>query len=154
MVFDTRQELLKTLRAGPTILRALVRDVDEERLRRRPDPAEWAIIEVIAHLGDTEERARARVERMLVETDPFLPGYDEKELASSGRYLERGLETELDRFERVRRDHVALLETLDDAGWRRSGSHGEQGPMTVELYVAHVAGEDADHMAQIAKLVA
>lgn len=152
-MFDAREETLKTLAAGPVILRALVRDLGDDVLRRPPAPGEWAIIEVVAHLGDTEERALARVRRMLAEDDPFLPGYDERELAVSGGYIDRDLAAELDRYERLRRDHLALLESLDDAGWRRTGRHGEQGPMTVELYESHVAGEDANHLAQIARLL-
>jgi hypothetical protein len=46
-----------------------------------------------------------------------------------------------------------VLEGLDEAGWRRAGIHAEQGPMDVQLYEAHVAGEDVDHLAQIARLV-
>jgi DTW domain-containing protein YfiP len=52
-MLDRREELLKTLRATPVVLRALVDGVDEARLRRRPAPGEWAIIEVVAHLADT-----------------------------------------------------------------------------------------------------
>ena len=152
-MFDAREEIIKTLEAGPVILRALLRSLGGEELRRRPAPDEWSVIEVVAHLGDTEERALGRVRRMLAEHDPLLPGYDERELAVAGRYSERDLAAELDRFERVRGEHVALLSGLDDAAWRHSGRHGEQGPMTVELYESHVAGEDANHLAQIARLV-
>lgn len=152
-MFDLRDEILKTLAAGPVILRALLRGVGDQELRRRPAPGEWAIIEVVAHLADSDERSQARVRRMLAEDDPELPGYDEAELARVERYIERDLATELDRFERVRGEHVALLRSLDEAGWRRTGVHGEQGPMTVELYEAHGAGEDANHFAQIARLL-
>src|SRR5512132_1787928 len=60
----------KDLRATPLVLRTLVNGVDDGRLRRRPAPGEWAIIEVVAHLADTEERALSRVRRMLAEEDP------------------------------------------------------------------------------------
>ncbi len=152
-MFDVREEILKALRAGPVVVRALVRGVADDALRRRPAPDEWSIIEVVAHLGDTEERALGRVRRMLSEDDPFLPGYDERELALTGRYVERDVAAELDRFELLRAEHATLLASLDDAGWRRTGRHGEQGPMTVELYEAHVAGEDANHLAQIAQML-
>jgi len=65
------QEILKTLRA-------LVRGVDDARLRRRPAPGEWAIIEVVGHLADTEERALARVRRMLAEDTPYLEPFDRR----------------------------------------------------------------------------
>jgi DinB superfamily len=56
-MLERRVEIIKTLRATPVVLRALVDGVDEAGLRRRPGPGEWAIIEVVAHLADTEERA-------------------------------------------------------------------------------------------------
>jgi DinB superfamily len=60
-MLDRRVEIVKTLRATPVVLRTLVAGVDEAQLRRRPAPGEWAIIEVVGHLADTEERALARV---------------------------------------------------------------------------------------------
>ena len=153
-MFREREELLKILRGAPVVLRALVRDVDAATVRRRPAQGEWAVVEVVAHVGDTEERALARVRRMLAEDDPLLPGYDQEALARDRNYIEMDLAEALDRFEAIRVEHVALLDGLDDAGWRRTGRHAEQGPMDVELYEHHVAGEDVDHLAQIARLVA
>ena len=152
-MYDSRAEILKALRAGPTVLRGLCRGLSEDDARRRPAEGEWAVVEVVAHLADGDERARDRVRRMLDEDDPHLPGYDQDELARTGRYIERDLAAELDRFAAVRSEHVAMLAALDDAGWRRPGRHGEQGPMTVELYESHCAGEDADHFAQIARVI-
>jgi hypothetical protein len=152
MSYDEREEILKSMRAAPVVLRALVRDLDDATLRRRPKPGEWAVIEVVAHLADSEERARGRVEAMLGREDPELPAYDQDRLAVEGRYLERGLAAELDRYEESRARHVAILEALDEAGWRRTGRHEEHGRVTVQLYATHSASEDVDHLAQIARM--
>ena len=152
-MYSRREETLKILRSSPVVLRSLVRGLDVAAWRRRPAEGEWAAVEVVAHLADSDERAAARVRRMLAEDDPALPGYDQDELARKRRYIEMDPAEALDRFERVRAEHVALLEGLDDAGWRRTGVHGEQGPVDVELYEMHGAAEDVDHMAQIARLL-
>jgi hypothetical protein len=81
------------------VLRALVADVDEARLRRRPAPGEWAIIEVVGHLADTEERALGRVRRMLADQDPQLEPFDQEALAEERHYLDLDLEGELARLE-------------------------------------------------------
>jgi hypothetical protein len=120
-------------------------------LRRRPAPGEWAIIEVVGHLADTEERALGRVRRMLAEQD--LEPFDQEVLAVQRRYLDLGLEGELARLEQLRVDHLAVLEGLDRAGWERTGRHGEHGQMSVELYETHVAAEEVDHLAQIARML-
>jgi hypothetical protein len=152
-MLDRRQEILKTLRATPVVLRALVADVDEARLRRRPSPGEWAIIEVVAHLADTEERALGRVRRILAEEDPALAPFDQEALAEQRHYLDLHLEAELARLERLRAEHLALLSRLDGPGWERTGRHGEHGDMSLELYETHVAAEEVDHLAQIARLL-
>jgi hypothetical protein len=152
-MLDRRVEIVKTLRATPVVVRVLVAEVDDARLRRRPAPGEWAIIEVVAHLADTEERALGRVRRMLAEDDPELASFDQEALAEERHYLDVDLEGELTRLEQLRREHLAVLEGLDGAGWERTGRHGEHGELTVELYETHVAAEEVDHLAQIARLL-
>jgi len=151
-MLDRRAEIIKTLRATPVVLRALVDGVDDAQLRRRPAPGEWAIIEVVGHLADTEERALARVRRILAEEDPELEPFDQEALAEERHYLELDLEEELARLDELRRQHLAELEALDGSGWARTGRHGEHGVMSVELYETHVAAEEVDHLAQIARL--
>lgn len=152
-MYDEREELLKALRANPVTLRALVAGLDETAIRQRPAAGEWSIVEVVAHLGDTEERTLQRVRRMLGEDNPTLPAFDQAALAVERRYHEMEAVAALQRFLDLRAEHVRLLESLDDAGWRRPGIHEEQGPMSVQLYESHIAGEDADHLAQIARMV-
>jgi hypothetical protein len=151
-MLDRRVEIVKTLRATPVVLRALVEGIDDARLRRRPAPREWAIIEVVGHLADTEERALGRVRRMLAEEDPVLAPFDQEALAEERRYLGLDPEGELARLERLRAEHLALLVGLDGPGWERTGRHGQHGDMTVELYETHVAAEEVDHLAQVARL--
>jgi len=139
-MLERRGEIMKTLRATPVVLRALVAGVDEAGLRRRPAPGEWAIIEVVAHLADTEQRALGRVRRMLAEDDPHLEPFDQEALPVQRRYLDLDLPEELARLEQLRREHLAVLEGLDGLAWERTGRHGEHGQMTVELYEMHVAG--------------
>ena len=152
-MLDRRVEILKTLRATPVVARALVDGVEDARLRRRPAPGEWAIIEVVAHLADTEERALGRVRRMVAEDNPFLEPFDQEALAEERRYLGLEREGELARLEQLRRQHLVLLEGLDGSGWERTGRHGQHGRMSVELYETHVAAEEVDHLAQLARLL-
>jgi len=152
-MYDEREELLKALRSNPVTLRALVRDMDDAALRRRPADDEWSVVEVVSHLADTEERALERVRRMLDEDNSSIDAFDQAALAVERKYHGMDIGEQLARFEALRAEHVALLESLDDSSWRRPGVHEEQGAMTVQLYEAHMAGEDADHLAQIARLL-
>jgi hypothetical protein len=154
MAIDPRLELVKTLRATPIVAGVLVHAfADDRALRRRPAVGEWAAVEVVAHLADTEERALTRVRRMITEDEPVLEPFDQVELAAERDYLGLDAETELRRLTELRTEHLALLESLDDAGWQRVGIHGEHGRMTVERYETHVAAEEVDHLAQLARLL-
>ena len=152
-MISERAEILKALEAGPLILRRLVRDLPGETIRRRPAEGEWAIVEVVAHLADTEERTLDRTRRMLTSDEPFLEPYDPDALAIEREYLRMDLAAELDRFESLRVEQGSLLAGLDNGGWERVGEHGEHGRITVQQLAAHTAGEDADHFAQIARMI-
>jgi hypothetical protein len=151
-MLDRGVEITKTLRATPVVLRTPVRGVDDGRLRRRPAPGEWAIIEVVGHLADTEKRALGRVRRIVAEDSPFLEPFDQEALAEERHYIDLDLAAELARLEELRRQHLGVLEALDATGWERTGRHGQHGTMSVELYETHVAAEEVDHLAQIARL--
>ena len=152
-MISERAEILKALGAGPPILRRLVRDLPDEAIRRRPAEGEWAIVEVVAHLADTEERTLGRTMRMLGEEEPFLEPYDPDTLAIERAYIGMDLGTELDRFDSLRAEQASVLAELGDEGWGRIGVHGEHGRITVQQLAAHTAGEDADHFAQIARMI-
>lgn len=152
MAIDTRLELRKSMRAVPDVLRALVASLDLGAVRRRPAEGEWAAVEIVAHLADGEDWALRRVKRMLAEDEPELEPFDQAALAIESRYIDLDIAEQMQRFERLRAEHLAILDGLDDAGWRRIGLHGEHGRMSVELYESHVAAEEVDHLAQLGRL--
>jgi hypothetical protein len=152
-MLDLDEEILKSLRASPVILGALVAGLDDEQIRWRPAPGEWAVIEVVAHVADVDERAHARLRRMLTEDDPFLPAFDQDALAVERGYLSMDLPGQLARYRESRNAHIADLAGLDAGQWQRIGRHEAAGDLTVQLYEAHVASEDVDHLAQIARLL-
>jgi DinB family protein len=152
-MLDLPEEILKSLRATPVILGAVVAGLDDEQIRRRPAPGEWAVIEVVAHVADVDERAHARLRRMLTEDNPFLPAFDQDALAAERGYLGMDLPEQVDRYRQSRAAHIADLAQLDRNQWQRAGHHEAAGDLTVQLYEAHVASEDVDHLAQIARLI-
>jgi hypothetical protein len=89
----------------------------------------------------------------LAEDRPELEPFDQEALAEERCYLDLDLEGELARLEQLRREHLAVLEGLDASGWERTGRHGQHGTMSLELYETHVAAEEVDHLAQIARLL-
>ncbi|MGE5156185.1 MAG: DinB family protein [Betaproteobacteria bacterium] len=153
-MFDINSEIIKTLRATPPVLNQLTAHLNPAQASWRPHPDMWAIVEIVAHMADVDERALSRVHRILHEQHPVLPAFDQEALARERRYLEMDLPTQLRRYEASRRSHIELLLSLDPGDWTRTGHHEVHGDTTLTLYESHVAAEDVDHLAQISAVLA
>src|SRR5207249_547484 len=100
--------------------------------------------EVVRHLveGDRDTFV-PRLRRMLAESRPV---FDKGRRTDGDR---ADLATLLDAFAAARRQAVALLGGLDDAGWRREGVSPSRGPLTVATYAATMDAHDPEHLRQI-----
>lgn len=160
-MFDAHAEILDVYRSTPATLRALVRGLPDEVIRAgagtdQPGTTreeEWSIVEVVCHLRDAEQRVIERMRRMRDEERPLLAAYDQAQLAREANYRHQSLIRALSAFERLRREQIALLEGLDDAGWQHVGLHEEAGEITIEQLAAHTAAHDAVHLGQIARRI-
>src|SRR5437773_2761663 len=140
----TERELtVARLAATPTLLREMARDGAGEAWTP-PKPGEWSIGEVVRHLveGDRDTFV-PRLRRMLAESRPV---FDKGRRTDGDR---ADLATLLDAFAAARRQAVALLGGLDDAGWRREGVSPSRGPLTVATYAATMDAHDTEHLRQI-----
>lgn len=153
-MINTREESMKALRAVPVVARTLVGGQNDTALRRRPAPGEWAAIEVIAHMADTDERALERIRHMRDEDEPLLAAFDPEALAVERAYVTMPIEPTLRRLEGTIATLIGDLDALDDEGWERTGRHEAHGRMSIAVYLTHVAAEDVDHLAQLARLCA
>jgi uncharacterized damage-inducible protein DinB len=151
-VIDPYAELIEINLATPVVLRALVRGLDANAARRA-SAGEWAVVQVVAHLADAEERAVERVRLMSTEDEPEIFAYDQEALAAERDYLQMDLGEQLDRFDRLRAERATLLSALTPADWQRIARHSAYGPINIHDLMAHMAKHDAVHLAQVARLV-
>ncbi len=145
-------ELIDMLRATPEVLRALTRTVDDDRARQAPSDNEWAIVEVVAHLADVEERAIQRIHRIMAESEPLLERMQPAALAVERGYRQQQLSKVIPRFEQLRQERLRLLESLPGEAWERTARHAEHGVMTLYQLTVHMCQHDVTHLAQIARL--
>ena len=140
----TERELtVARLTATPTLLREMARDATGELAWQPPKPGEWSIGEVVRHLVEGDrDTFLPRLRRMLAESRPV---FDKTASAPGDR---ADLATLLDAFTDARRQAVALLRGLDDAGWRREGVSPSRGPLTVETYACTMDAHDTEHLRQ------
>jgi hypothetical protein len=138
-----RDLMLARLAATPTLLREMAHHAGA-RAWTPPKPGEWSIAEVVRHLVEGDrDTFLPRLRRMLAEPRPVFAATPRTEGDAAD------LATLLDAFADARRQAVALLGTLDDAGWRREGVSPSRGPLTVEAYAQTMDAHDTEHLGQI-----
>jgi len=148
----SRQEIVDTLRALPDQIEAVVRDLDEEALRRRPAPDQWSIKEVCAHLRDSLEIDGERIRRMLEEDQPSIAGYDQEALAREGDYQNASMPLVLTALRAFSGGNAYVLEGLSEEQWQRGGRHEERGPINVSGYAEQQAEHVRAHLEQLRSL--
>ena len=94
---------------GPVQLRRVVTDLSQQQLEARPVPGKWSTLEVVCHLGDSEQAWCHRMKRVIAEENPLVIGYDESRFTAALRYHQQTLEEELALLEGMRRQLARIL---------------------------------------------
>ncbi len=120
--------------------------VAADLLGRRPEPEEWSVAELLAHLFDAEIAYSFRARSILEGTDPWLIGYDQESWAAlpHPRFPEL-----LGGFAALRTANLSLARGTPESAWNRAGTHAERGLTTFRLLTETIAGHDRAHLAQL-----
>jgi hypothetical protein len=148
MAYSDRRAAIERLRSFPDELEALVGALPDEVLDAGA-PGEWTTRQIVHHLADSHMSAVFRFKKPLTEANPAtMPIYDQvawAELADSRLPLGPS-------FQILRGLHarfVALLESLTDEDWARTGAHPDWGVVTVANVAERYAGHCDNHLNQI-----
>lgn len=137
------------LREIPITFRQALRTGDDQAIRHRPAVGEWSAIEVLGHMIDKMSWWSNRVERILQEERPALPGYDQDAAVRDHGY-QLADPAVLSEQLRQRCEHFAVLvAALPAAALQREGVHSEFGPMTIRQCVQAVLESVPGHLAQL-----
>lgn len=147
-------DMLAAQRSAPATLAQLISGVPDDTLHRRPAPGKWSIVEIIAHLAEDELTSSWRYRQMIEHDGVALLGFDQELWARLGDYNSWTARDALDMFRLLRQANVTVLSHLSPAEWERSGTHAERGRLTVRSLAAHMVGHDANHIAQIQRILA
>jgi FMN phosphatase YigB (HAD superfamily) len=151
--FITPNSLLAVLRSTPAALSTLCRQFNMN-LEKRPIPEEWSASEVLCHLRDVDAEVNLpRLQKVVSERNPFLPGQDTDPWADTRQYcLQDGLQA-LGDFTRARLELLHLLENLPPEGWNFPARHAIFGPTNLRELVNIIAGHDILHVQQVYKAI-
>jgi hypothetical protein len=144
--------------SDPAELRALVEGATAVELAFRPAPHEWSIVEMLRHLGDTEEMRHMRFDRMLAEDNPLL----ERCVPEPGDRDSDDARVLVGRWERLRTQALQRLTMLTEEQWHRVGTQApdpqvnrtQNAPTSVLLESAKINRHSADHLQHARKNLA
>ena len=146
----TRRASIERYKAGYEVVCAVLRDITDEELDRRPAPDAWTAREIVHHLADSEMTSAIRLRRLLAEDEPAIVGYDQEEFARRLHY-DRPIAASLAAFQAARWTSGEMLDRLSEQDWARAGTHSEQGRYGVEDWLEIYAAHAHDHAAQISR---
>jgi hypothetical protein len=145
-------ELTAALAAAAGRLRAVGAGLDGAQHRRRPEPGEWGLNEIMAHLLHVEtEVFQPRLRRILAEDHPRLPPFSPEPWARERDHSVEPFAESLQAFEWARAATLDFLRALPAHARERVGVSAFFGPMTLQQYATHVADHDVEHLAQMAR---
>src|SRR2546421_4839797 len=143
MMSSKQEQWAVQIREVPATFRMAL--VSEDRaIRHRPAAGEWSAVEVVGHMIDKMHIWTGRVERLMVEERPALPGYDQDALVREHDYLHADPEVLFERLRQACERFATLVESIPISALQREGGHEEVGPMTlrqcVEAHLESVPG--------------
>ncbi len=147
------QQPLKVQAATPRKLERLIKGVPASKLRKRPAPDKWSVLEIVAHLADTEIVGGFRIRMILGAPGTPIPAFNQDAWVTTGHYDKRDPRKSLEQFRVVREANLALLKSLTPDQWNHHGIHSERGQETVEHIVRMFAGHDINHIRQIERIL-
>jgi hypothetical protein len=148
------EQSLKVQAATPRKLERLIKGVSISKLRKRPAPDKWPVVEILAHLADTEIVRGFRIRMILGAPGTPIPGFNQDAWVTSGHCDKRDPRKSVEQFRAFREANLALLKSITPELWKHHGIHSERGEETVEHIVRMFAGHDLNHMRQIERILA
>jgi hypothetical protein len=152
----TIQQELSILRDTPGRLRDLASGLTEARLRAAPEPDEWSVTEIVAHLRSCADVWGDAIEAIAATDHPTIRAVGPVTWIRNTDYRELKFAVSLQAFTKQRGRLLALLEQLPDDGWSRSATvlgGGRPVEITIHSYADRLARHERTHWRQTAKTV-
>jgi uncharacterized damage-inducible protein DinB len=128
---------------------AVVKNVSDAQLTKRPDSTNWSAKEVICHVRDTEESFMMRFLSIMAMDDPkFLPVEPDR-WAVERQYQRNDVSEALAALKTRREETLRFFRGLKPEQWERGGIHATRGRMTLKDFVELMAWHDDNHLDQL-----
>jgi len=145
-----RAALIAKIEALPTLLEQQTGSLSHEQLTARPLAGEWSVAQNVHHLADSHMNAFIRVKLMLTEEHPVFKPYNQDAWAETPDANNPDLSTSFAILRGMHARWAALLRSLPDSAWARTGMHPEtQRVYTVNDILRTYGNHGEAHLDQI-----
>jgi hypothetical protein len=152
----TVEQLLTLLAATPPRIAALTAGLAPAHLQTAPNPDEWSVNEVLAHLRACADVWGTCIVTMLAEDMPTLRAVNPTTWIKKTDYCALDFQPSLRSFAVQRTDLLAVLEPLPSVGWSRAATVTGAGKVlerTVLSYAERLARHERPHVKQIERII-
>jgi len=147
-----RSGAIDAIAKAPSELRAVVKGLSDEQLDTPYRPDGWTVRQLVHHVADSHMNAYTRFRLALTEDAPTIKPYDERSWAELPDVRAMPIEPSLAILDglHARLDH--LLRATDAAGFARTVTHPENGPMTLDALLSVYSWHGRHHVAHVRAL--
>lgn len=142
-------DLLERFRRGAELVAVSITGAAGSEMDFVPEPNQWSIRQIVAHVCDAEIVATMRLRQIIAEENPRLQAWDQDAWAKNLDYAKRKPSQSLETFRRVRAENYELLKDLPEPVFSRTGMHTERGTITLLQLLRLMAEHAENHAAQL-----
>ena len=147
-----RKRILLDISETPGRRRDAVEGLTESQLDTPYRPGGWTVRQVVHHLADSHMHSYIRTKFALTQNEPTIMAYDENIWAGLIDARTGPLESSLVLLEGLHARWVQLLQSLNEADWKRKFNHPERGAVSLDINAAIYAWHGRHHTAHITEL--
>ena len=134
------------------ILKFLLSQIPEDRIRLRRVKDKWSIHEQVCHLTEAQGILIGRFRQFENEQDPLIEAYEPEEERPDTYYLDMDMNVELEKYVQIRAEMVSMLRGFPEEYWERQGRHVAFTPYNTKLLLNHSLNVDYLHLFSIEQL--
>jgi len=144
-----KEAILAVLDATPAVLQGMTAGLTAAEWTHEPTPDDWAIVELVCHLRDTEREVHAQqLEALIQSAAPFIARPNAAVWAKQRSYLNAHGPTAIKEFAEARTASLERLRAAPDDVWTKRARHAIFGPTHFLEAVGFMAEHDRLHLQQ------
>src|SRR5688572_10426674 len=153
----TVEQVLELLANNPLQIAEFTAHMTPVQLHTAPNPGEWSVNDVLAHLRSCADMWGNAMEAILTQDQPTIKAVNPRTWIEGTNYLQQKFQTSFRAFTKQRTDLLACLERLPRKSWSRSAivtGAGKPLERTVFFYAHWLATHERTHVKQIGRIAA